>query len=55
MGDGFSARNLFRMVRFAEVFPEREIVSALSKELGWGHFVEITPLEAGAPGRDSSA
>src|SRR5436309_6943153 len=24
-GDGFSARNLFRMVRFAEVFPDRGI------------------------------
>jgi predicted nuclease of restriction endonuclease-like (RecB) superfamily len=43
-GDGFSARNLSRMVRFAEVFPDREIVSALSRQLGWSHFVEIIPL-----------
>ncbi|MBX9581864.1 MAG: PDDEXK nuclease domain-containing protein [Gemmataceae bacterium] len=43
-GDGFSRPNLFRMVRFAEAFPDREIVSALSRQLGWSHFVEIVPL-----------
>lgn len=44
-GKGFSARNLARMIRFAEVFPDREIVVALSQELGWSHFVEILPLK----------
>ena len=29
-GNGFSRPNLFRMVRFREVFPERKIVSTLS-------------------------
>lgn len=43
-GDGFSRPNLFRMVRFAEVFPDQQIVSTLSRQLGWSHFVEITPL-----------
>ena len=33
------------MVRFAEVFPDREIVSTLSRQLGWSHFVEIIPLK----------
>lgn len=28
-GRGFGRRNLFRMIRFAEVFPDRQIVSAL--------------------------
>ena len=42
-GDGFSRPHLFRMVRYAEAFPEREIVSALSRPLGWSHFVEIVP------------
>src|SRR5262249_38229812 len=32
-GDGFSRRNLFRMIRFAEVFPDRNIVAALSQPL----------------------
>ncbi len=44
-GKGFSRRNLFRMVRFAEVFPEQEIVSTVSRQLSWSHFVEIIPLE----------
>jgi predicted nuclease of restriction endonuclease-like (RecB) superfamily len=44
-GDGFSRPNLFRMVRFAEVFPDQQIVSALSRQLGWSHFVEIVPLD----------
>jgi hypothetical protein len=44
-GDGFSSRNLFRMIRFAEVFPEPKIVTTLSAQLGWSHFVEIIPQE----------
>ena len=43
-GDGFSSRNLARMVRFAEVFPGVIIVSTLSAQLSWSHFVEIIPL-----------
>jgi predicted nuclease of restriction endonuclease-like (RecB) superfamily len=44
-GNGFSLPNLFRMVRFAEVFPEEKIVVTVSRELGWSHFVEIIPLD----------
>jgi predicted nuclease of restriction endonuclease-like (RecB) superfamily len=44
-GNGFSRPNLFRMVRFAEVFPGREIVSTLSRQLSWSHFVEIISLK----------
>ncbi len=29
------------MVRFAEAFPDPEIVSALRRQLGWSHFLEI--------------
>jgi predicted nuclease of restriction endonuclease-like (RecB) superfamily len=43
-GNGYSRPNIFRMIRFAEIFPDREIVSALSRQLGWSHFVEIIPL-----------
>lgn len=38
-GRGFSRRNLFNMVRFAEVFPDREIVQSLVAQLGWTHFL----------------
>jgi hypothetical protein len=37
-GEGFSARNLSRMIKFAEAFPDAEIVSTLSRQLGWGPF-----------------
>jgi len=33
------------MIRFVEVFPEKKIVSTLSIQLSWSHFVEITPLK----------
>jgi predicted nuclease of restriction endonuclease-like (RecB) superfamily len=44
-GRGFSARNLFRMVRFAEAFPDLKIVSALLAQLGWTHFLMIIPFD----------
>lgn len=44
-GRGFSARNLANMVRFAEVFPDREIVVSLIRELTWTHFVALIPLQ----------
>ena len=44
-GNGFSRPNLFRMIRFAEAFPEPQIVSTLSRQLSWSHFVEIIPLD----------
>jgi predicted nuclease of restriction endonuclease-like (RecB) superfamily len=44
-GKGYSWPNLSRMVRFAEVFPDREVVASLSRQLGWSHVVEIIPLE----------
>lgn len=43
-GAGFSRPNVFRMIRFAEAFPDRETVSTLSRQLSWSHFVEIIPL-----------
>jgi hypothetical protein len=44
-GRGFSRRNLFNMIRFAEVFPDFKIVQALTAQLGWTHFTLILPLE----------
>ena len=44
-GQGFGVRNLFRMVRFAEVFPDEQIVSALRTPLGWTHFRQIIALD----------
>lgn len=44
-GRGFSYSALTRMAKFAEVFPEIEIVSTLSRQLSWSHFCELLPLE----------
>jgi predicted nuclease of restriction endonuclease-like (RecB) superfamily len=33
------------MVRFAEFFPDREIVSTLSRQLSWSHFVEFLQIK----------
>jgi predicted nuclease of restriction endonuclease-like (RecB) superfamily len=44
-GRGFNARNLHRMVRFVEVFPGEEIVTALRSQLSWTHFREIIAID----------
>jgi predicted nuclease of restriction endonuclease-like (RecB) superfamily len=41
----FSPRTLFRMMQFVKAFPDREIVSTLSTQLGWSHFIELLPLK----------
>ncbi len=44
-GQGFTKRNLFNMIRFAQVFPEEEIVSALRTKLNWTHFRILIAIE----------
>ena len=44
-GRGFSEKTLWHMVRFAEVFPDETIVSALRRQLGWTHFKSVIYLE----------
>src|SRR5581483_7300326 len=44
-GRGFSPRNLSKMIRFAECFSDKQIVSTLSAQLGWSHFVEILQFD----------
>jgi predicted nuclease of restriction endonuclease-like (RecB) superfamily len=44
-GKGFTRTALSRMVKFADLFPDEEIVATLSQQLGWSHFVEILPLK----------
>jgi hypothetical protein len=36
-GQGFTAKNLRHMVRFAQAWPDEEIVYALSRHLSWTH------------------
>ena len=44
-GRGYSRPNLFRMVRFARIFPEQEIVSTLSRQLSWSHVLLLMQME----------
>lgn len=44
-GRGFGEKNLRRMVQFAEVFPDREIVVSLIRQLTWTHFIALLPLK----------
>ena len=43
-GRGFEVTNLTRMMKFAEAFPDPEIVATLSQQLSWSHFRELLPL-----------
>ena len=42
---GFEPRSIWRMIQFAELFPDEKIVSAVSTQISWSHFVEVLPLK----------
>ncbi|MFH1318092.1 MAG: PDDEXK nuclease domain-containing protein [Candidatus Omnitrophota bacterium] len=44
-GQGFSERNLARMVKFAEYFSREKIITTLAEQLSWSHFVEILAVK----------
>lgn len=44
-GRGFSARSLWRMVQFAQAFPDLAQVSALAQQLAWSHFQELLSIK----------
>ena len=44
-GRSFDLKNLYRMMQFAEVFPEIEIVVPLARQLSWSHFIILFPLK----------
>ena len=44
-GRGFGEKNLRRMIQFAEVYPDREIVVSLLRQLGWTHFLRLIPID----------
>jgi hypothetical protein len=45
-GKSFELSKLRRMLQFAEIFPNPEIVATLSRQLSWSHFKEILPLKS---------
>jgi hypothetical protein len=44
-GKSFEARNLRRMMQFAEIFPDVEIVVPLARHLSWSHFLILIPIK----------
>lgn len=44
-GRQFSLRNLRRMMQFAQVFPDIQIVAPLVSQLSWSHFLQVIPIE----------
>lgn len=44
-GREFSARNLRRMMQFAQLMPDLQIVTPLATQLSWTHFQEVLPLK----------
>ncbi|MBF0525220.1 MAG: hypothetical protein HQK56_08990 [Deltaproteobacteria bacterium] len=44
-GAGFGEKNLRRMIQFAGIFPDEQIVVSLIRELSWTHFIALIPLE----------
>lgn len=44
-GAGFSEKNLRHMIRFAEVFGDERIVSALWRQLSWSHFKQLVYMK----------
>ena len=44
-GQGFEAKNLRRMMKFAEIFQDPAIVAPLVRQLSWSHFLILLPLK----------
>jgi len=44
-GQGFTAKNLRRMMQFASIYPNREIVVTLSRQLSWSHIFALLPIK----------
>lgn len=44
-GKSFEVKNVYRMMQFADIFPDLEIVVTLSRQLSWSHFVVLLPLK----------
>ena len=43
-GDGFSEKNLRRMMQFADLFPDEDIVLSAIRQLSWTHFIALLPI-----------
>ncbi|MDB5281906.1 MAG: hypothetical protein JWO06_981 [Bacteroidota bacterium] len=44
-GTGFTEKNMRRMIQFAGVFQDKEIVVSLIRQLSWTHIIALIPLK----------
>lgn len=44
-GKGFDAKSLRKMMQFASVFPDIQIVAPLVGQLSWSHFLQVIPID----------
>lgn len=44
-GNNFEEKNLRRIIQFAQLFPDAEIVATLWRQLSWSHFKLLLPLK----------
>lgn len=44
-GNGFDFPNLSRMVKFARLYPEQEIMVTMSQQLSWSHIIRLIVIE----------
>ncbi len=44
-GQAFTLRSLYRAIQFCQCFTDQEIVSTLSTQLSWSHFIELLPIK----------
>lgn len=44
-GSSYGEKNLRRMLQFASVFPDEQIVVSLIRQLSWTHFIALIPLK----------
>ncbi|MDM8172927.1 PDDEXK nuclease domain-containing protein [Olivibacter sp. 47] len=45
-GNNFSEKNLRRMIQFATVFSDEQIVVSAIRQLSWTHFIALIPLKS---------
>ena len=44
-GQAFTLRSLYRAIQFCQGFTNQDIVSTLSTQLSWSHFIELLPIK----------
>ena len=45
-GNSFERTKITRMIKFAKLFPDFEIVAELAQQLSWSHFQELLPVKS---------